>query len=183
MSQYYTYLVSSLPTLVFGVKPPFSFEVFIQKCESLIPDKEIGIIKRISSQGAFALQDEGSEVLKKWKYFDINLRNELVKVRAARKKVDPLKYLRHDEYSDPQIVHIASLSLRNHQIFEAERALDLERWRLLDELSFGRYFDFDTLIIYALKLNILDRWAKIEIADKERIMQETTSVKEVLNAR
>ena len=124
-------------------------------------------------QGAFSLQDEGSEVLKKWKYFDINLRNELVKVRAARKKTDPLKYLRHDEYFEPQIVHIASLSLRNPSIFEAERALDLERWRLLDELSFGRYFDFDALIIYALKLLILERWAKIEIADKERIMQET----------
>jgi len=127
----------------------------------------------VSAQGAFSLKDGGSEVLKKWKDFDIALRNELVKVRAARKKIDPLKYLRQDEYSEPQIVHIAALSLRNPSIFEAEKALDLERWRLLDELSLGRYFDFDTLIIYALKLLILERWAKIGIADKERIMQET----------
>lgn len=173
MSAYYAYLVSSLPMLTFGIKPPFSFEVFIEKCKSLIPDGEREVIRKISAQGAFSLQDEGSEVLKKWKYFDINLRNELVKVRAARKKVDLLKYLRHDECSEPQIVHIASLALRNPSIFEAEKALDLERWRLLDELSYGRYFDFDTLIIYALKLLILERWAKIEIADKERIMQET----------
>lgn len=159
--------------LAFGTKPPFNFEVFIQKCGSLISDEELEIIKRLSAQGAFSLQDEGSEVLRKWKYFDINLRNELVKVRAARKKVDPLKYLRHDEYFEPQIVHIASLSLRNPSIFDAERALDLERWRLLDELSLGHYFDFDALIIYALKLKILERWGKIEIADKERIMQET----------
>ena len=175
MSAYYTYLISSLPTLAFGVKPPFSFEVFIQKCGTLIPDTETEVISRISSRGAFALQDEGSEVLKKWRYFDINLRNELVKVRAARKKVDPLKYLRHNEYLEPQVIHIASLSLRNPSIFEAERALDLERWRLLDEISFGHYFDFDTLIIYALKLLILERWAKIESADKERIMQEAFS--------
>ena len=173
MSKYYTYLISSLPTLAFGTKPPFSLEVFIQKCESLISDAEKENIRKISSQGAFALQDGNSEVLKKWRYFDINLRNELVRVRAARKKIDPLRYLRHDEYSEPQIIHIASLSLRNPSIFEAERALDLERWRLLDELSFGHYFDFDTLIIYALKLKILERWAKIEVADKERIMQET----------
>jgi hypothetical protein len=159
--------------LTFGAKLPFSFEAFIQKCRSLIPDEETEVIRRISSQGAFSLEDEGSEVLKKWKDFDIALRNELVKVRAARKKIDPLKYLRHDEYFEPQIVHIASLSLRNPSIFDAEKALDLERWRLLDELSYGRYFDFDTLIIYALKLLILERWAKIGIADKERIMQET----------
>jgi hypothetical protein len=159
--------------LTFGTKPPFSFEVFIQKCRSLIPDKELEIISRISSQGAFSLEDEGFQVLKKWKDFDITLRNELVKVRAVRRKVDPLKYLRDGEYFDPQIVHIASLSLRNPSIFEAEKALDLERWHLLDELSVGRYFDFDTLIIYALKLLILKRWAKIEVADKELIMQET----------
>jgi len=159
--------------LFFGAKPPFNFEVFIQKCRSLIPDEETEAIRRISSQGAFSLKDEGSEVLKKWKDFDIALRNELVKVRAARKKVDPLKYLRHDEYSQPQIVHIASLSFRNPSIFEAEKSLDLERWRLLDELAYGRYFDFDSLIIYALKLLILERWEKIGVADKERIMQET----------
>ncbi len=159
--------------LTFGTKPPFSLEVFVQKCESLLSEEEVEFIRRVSSQDAFSLQDENSEVLKKWRYFDINLRNELVRVRAARKKIDPLKYLRHDEYSEPQIIHIASLSLRNPSIFEAERALDLERWRLLDELSFGRYFDFDTLIIYALKLKILERWTKIEVADKERIMQET----------
>lgn len=139
----------------------------------MIPDEEVGVIRRISSQGAFLLKETNSEVLKKWRDFDIALRNELVRVRAARKKVDPLKYLRHDGYSQPQIVHIASVSLRNPLILEAEKALDLERWRLLDELSYGRYFDFDTLVIYALKLLILERWAKIGVADKERIMQET----------
>ncbi len=173
MSQYYTYLISSLPVLTFGANPPFSFEVFIQRCKTLIPDEEIEIIQGISTQGAFLLEDPGSEVLRKWKNFDIALRNELVKVRSARKKIDPLKYLRQDGYSQPQIVHIASLSLRDPSIFEAEKALDLERWHLLDELSVGRYFDFDSLIIYAFKLRILERWAKIEIADKKRIMLET----------
>jgi hypothetical protein len=173
MPAYHAYLISSLPMLAFGAKPPFSFQAFVEKCGSLIPDTETEVISRIASQGAFSLQAEGSEVLKKWKDFDIALRNELVKVRAARKKVDPLKYLRQDEYFEPQIVHIASLSLRDPSIFEAEKALDLERWRLLDELSYGRYFDFDTLVIYALKLLILERWAKIGIADKERILQET----------
>jgi hypothetical protein len=159
--------------LGFGAKPPITFESFIQKCWSQIPDKEAELLKSISSQGAFSIQDGGSEVLKRWRDFDIALRNELVKVRAARKRIDPLKYMRHDGYSQPQIVHIASLSLRNPSIFEAEKALDTERWHLLDELSCGRYFDFDTLIIYALKLLILERWAKIYSADKEFIMQDT----------
>lgn len=145
----------------------------MQKCRTLIPDEETEVIKGISSEAAFSFNDRGSEVLRRWREFDIALRNELVRVRAARKKVDPVKYLRFDDYSQPQIVHIASLSLRNPSIFESEKALDLERWHLLDELSCGRYFDFDSLIIYALKLLILERWAKIEAADKDKIMRET----------
>lgn len=173
MPSYYTYLISSLPTLNFGSEPPFSFKDFIQKCGSLIPDEEIKVIRRIPSFDAFLVSDAGSEVLRKWKDFDIALRNELVKVRALRKKSDPLKYLRPDEYFQPQIVHIASVALRNPLILEAEKALDFQRWRLLEELSIGHYFDFDVLLIYALKLLILERWVKILLADKERIMQET----------
>lgn len=173
MPAYYAYLISSLPMLTFGSKPPFSFEDFIRKCRTLIPDEEVEVIRGISSQDVFLLKETSSEVLNKWRDFDIALRNELIRVRAARKKVDPLKYLRHDEYFEPQIVHIASVSLRNPSILEAEKALDLERWRLLEEQSFGRYFDFDVLLIYALKLLILERWMKIGLADKERVMQET----------
>jgi hypothetical protein len=58
-------------------------------------------------------------------------------------------------------------------MLEAEKALDLERWQLLEELACGHYFDLDALLIYALKLLILERWAKINLADKEHIMQET----------
>ncbi len=173
MPEYYTYLLSSLPVLSFGSKPPFSFDEFIQRCNSLVPEEEIEIIKAFQFQGGFSVDDKGTEVLKRWREFDITLRNELIKVRAARKRIDPERYLRHDGHYDAQIIHIASLALRNPSIFEAEKSLDWERWRLLDELSCGHYFDFESLVIYALKLLILERWTKIDAAKKERIMQET----------
>lgn len=159
---YYTYLISSLPMLHFGMKPPFSFEKFIQRCQGLIPEAEIKALK--SGVG-----------LEQWQAFDKELRNELVRVRAARKHKAPEKYLRKDGYVSPYIVHIAMSAIRNTSILEAEKILDEERWQALDGLSFGHYFDLDFLLIYAQKLLILERWARIRLADKPDLLKQALS--------
>lgn len=61
---------------------------------------------------------------------------------------------------------------RNPSILEAERMLDGERWCMLDELSLGHYFDIDFLIVYALKILILERWERIRTADSTGKLQE-----------
>jgi hypothetical protein len=60
---------------------------------------------------------------------------------------------------------------RSASILEAEKILDQARWNFLDALSFGHYFDFDYLLVYGLKLKILERWEKIQKADKEILLQ------------
>jgi hypothetical protein len=50
--------------------------------------------------------------------------------------------------------------------------LDEARWRMLEELCVGHYFDLDFLIIYALKLLILERWQRIRTADGGRLLEE-----------
>jgi hypothetical protein len=154
---YHIYLISSLPMLYFGMKPPFSFEGFIERCRGLIPENEIEMLKAASG-------------LKKWQIFDKELRNELVKLRAARKHKDPLKYLRKDGYVQPYIIHIAASAIRNKSILEAEKILDQARWQALDELSIGHYFDIDILLIYGQKLLILERWERIRSANKQELL-------------
>jgi Protein of unknown function (DUF2764). len=50
---------------------------------------------------------------------------------------------------------------------EGERILDEARWRFLEELAIGHYFDRDVLITYALRLKILERWERIGDASPE----------------
>jgi hypothetical protein len=141
-------------------------------CKDKIPETDIGCLKLVSE----IYTHEGPEViLKKWRVFDTALRNELVKIRASRKQVDPLKYIRGDEYAGPYITHIAMNAYRNPAILEAEKTLDQERWRMLDELATGHYFDLDFLITYALKLLILERWERISRADKSKLLEEVLS--------
>jgi len=158
--------------LHFGRKPPFSFGEFLRLCQGLIPAQHLEILKNASLSGDYAYR--GSATLEKWQEFDTKLRNELVKIRASRKKLDPQQYLRRmkDGYVEPDIAHLAMSAHKNPSLLEAEKTLDLERWRRLEALAEGHYFDLDFLIVYAHKLLLLERWERINQADKPRLVEE-----------
>lgn len=157
--------------LHFGMKPPFSFERLMEYCRGFVPDEELEMLRGCSISGDYDLDTE-QPTLKKWMEFDAALRNELLRIRAARKHVDPLKYLRNDGYVEPYITHIAMNACRNPSILEAEQMLDYQRWRFLDELSIGYYFDLGFLIVYAHKLLILLRWGNIRAKDRIKALDE-----------
>lgn len=159
--------------LNFGMKPPLSFDRLIDTCKGLVSDKDIETLQAVvvpdGDQGGHA----GNQALMKWRSFDTMLRNELVTIRAQRKKEDPAKYLRQD--GSPESTYAAHLAInayRKPSILEAEKTLDLERWHSLDELASGHYFDLDALVVYALKLMILVKWDAIRTADKKRLLEE-----------
>ena len=170
MPAYYTYLISSLPMLNFSVKPPFSLEDFFTKCKNLIPEKEFEILRSVCRKNSYSLATQSIDSLKQWANFEIALRNELVRARAGRKKIDPLKFLRLPDSPQAEISHLAMAAYRSTSILEAEKMLDQARWNFLEALSFGHYFDFDYLLVYGLKLKILERWDKIQKADKEHLL-------------
>ncbi|MDI6759095.1 MAG: DUF2764 family protein [Candidatus Omnitrophota bacterium] len=176
MPGYYEYLISSLPMLHFEARQVISSDNFLTRCLGFIPKKDIEALCSIFSLEPALTENQ---TLKKWLYFNTSLKNELVKLRAIRKKIDPLKYLRPDTYSDSSIYHTALAAQRNPSPLEGERLLDRQRWQFLDELAIGHYFDLTILIIYALKLLILERWERINTADKkillEKIMEPVTS--------
>jgi len=169
MAGFYVYLISSLPMLHFGAKPPFSFERFLEICQDKISVEDIHLIELAQEALAYT---GGQPALKQWRAFDTALRNELVKIRAGSKHLDPLKYIRGQDYIEPYIARAAMNARRSPSILEAERLLDQERWHRLDELATGHYFDLDFLICYALKLLILARWERVDTADKFKLLNE-----------
>ncbi|TRZ95704.1 DUF2764 family protein [bacterium] len=172
MPRYYTYLISSLPALHFATKPPFTFSEFLKLCAGFISAQEFELLPIVLGLKE-CLYNGNQSTLLRLCLFERNLRNELVKIRAARKHLDPQKYLRVDQgYVDSSIVYIAHTSFRNPEIMEGEKLLDLARWHMLDELSSGHYFDIDCLIIYARKLLILEKWQRIASANKAEVLNE-----------
>ena len=123
--------------LQFANQPALTLKDFLSRCVEFIPRKDASLIKEALSTDGYALQVSAPATLLKWREFDLVLRNELVKARALRKKVDPAGFLRNDTHFDMKITHIAQAALRHTSILEAERYLDLERWNALDEISAG----------------------------------------------
>jgi len=172
VADFYIYLMSSLPSLVFGAKPPFSFGELLRRCEDLIPGDDIDIIRNVRS-AVYARVKAKNATLQQWTGFETMLRNELVRIRASRKKVDAVRYLREDGGPESAYTaHMAINAYRKTSPVDAEKTLDLDRWQYLDELSIGHYFDIDILIIYACKLLILEKWDAIGSADTHRMLEE-----------
>lgn len=176
MADSYVYLLSSLPSLQFGAKPPFSFAKLLELSQGLISDEDIEALKAFrAAELAGAAYEGDRQVLKAWYVFETALRNELVKIRASRKKIDQAKYLRREhcvECADPALTHLALAAHRNPSLLEGEKMLDAERWHEADELAIGHYFDFDSYFAYAQKLLILERWENIRAQDKHKLLEE-----------
>ncbi|MCM8778200.1 MAG: DUF2764 domain-containing protein [Candidatus Omnitrophica bacterium] len=172
MPRYYTYLISSLPYLQFDREPPFSFSSFLERCKDFISDKEIFLLK-MAGEREPKLSEIKQPTLKSYFLFEIALRDELVKLRALRRKEEPEKYLRKSDYVlSLHLINSIIQAFKNPAILEAERNLDILRWNFLEELERGHYFDFDFLVVYAFKLLILERWEKVKRADKEAILEK-----------
>jgi hypothetical protein len=172
----YIYLISSLPMLQFGMKPPFSFEMFLGLCEGKITDKDFFILQEVSLSAEGRYEGSALATLEQWRRFDTALRNELVRIRAGRLQREGERYLRRDGYTEPWIARIAMAAHRNPSILQAERLLDEARWRMLDELCLGHYFDIDFLAIYAHKLLILVRWERMRTAESSQLLEEAIKV-------
>lgn len=172
MNSNYVYLISSLPMLCFGINVGISFAAFIEKCQQFASKEDFNILNNLPEIASDIKRNNPYPIINRLLSFEIMLRNELVKIRASRKKIDPTKYLRLEDSYDASIVHIAQAAHRNPSSLEAEKFLDLERWNFLDELLVGHYFDLEFLIIYGYKLKILERWQKIETADKSKLLDE-----------
>lgn len=156
--------------LQFGGKPPFSFERFIEMCRDHVPGEDLAQVKQCADD-AFIQKAQSQPALAQWAVFETSLRNELVRIRAGRKKIDGSKYLRAEGSGDVAMYHRAMASHRILSPVESEKFLDGERWLRLEELSLGHFFDCDALIVYALKLRILLRWDIIDRADKQEALE------------
>jgi len=172
MPAYYVYLISSLPFLSFSARPPFGFEEFLARCRDLIPEREYRMLGGLREHREFFLSPRAPAVLREWAVFEITLRNELARARAARKKTDPARFLRFPEEPRSEVSHVAMNAYRSVSALDAEKLLDGARWEFLEGLGFGHYFDFEFLLVYGLKLMILERWDKVQKADKERLLEE-----------
>ncbi len=157
MPQYY-FEISYLPYLAYDAENFMSLEEFKELCRNRCAKNHYSIIENTDIH-KYEADAPTCESHKKWIDREVNLRNELVKLRAAKKGTDPTDYMRETpEYPDIlDIQNIAQEAFSQDSPLTAEDVLNRARWDFLDEIEKYHYFDIEKLVVYYLKLQILDR--------------------------
>ncbi|MGB2630360.1 MAG: DUF2764 family protein [Candidatus Omnitrophota bacterium] len=148
MKNKYFYLVASLPYLRFTKEMSFSVEDFIHECEKWLTPPDM---KALLSADIHDPERAGEdfELFRVWKEFDSRLKKELAGIREASRK--------GESYKTPDVLQ-ETMARENPLLME--ESLEKTRWDFLEERAFRYNFDLNRLVLYFLKLQILERMSR-----------------------
>jgi hypothetical protein len=161
MSTSYIYFVASLPMVSsIDSECPMSFMDFLEQCRQLITGTDFAELDVVLREDGAPVMSKNSAVNK---IADGNrdFRNALVWFRAVRAGHDPLEQIRGDAFHDPFWADVVNRALKLPNLLEGKRLIDRTRWQVLDDFVSGHFFDLPVLIVYGLKLKILERYQVI----------------------
>jgi hypothetical protein len=164
MQNKYYYLVSSLPLLQFDEKPGILKKEFLSECGKWLSLPEFNILKRVDIDSS-NIPSNNKLILRQWKEFDSFLRDDLSKARQITQGMI-------DERLPASMLSVFD----KETPFLMEKELARKQWVMLDELESGNYFDMNILIIYFLKLQILERFAAFDKDEGARVFESTCEV-------
>lgn len=152
MSEFH-YFASSLPFLRLGTESPMRSEEFLDQAQYHLPP---GQWQSLSAIALTPREDAAGATETRWNRFETCLRNAVARCRARKLKKEAHAYTRLEEDA---FGHLES------QVQEAfgrdplnmEEHLDLIRWQFLDDLAVGHLFDYDALVIYRIRLLLLEK--------------------------
>ncbi len=176
MGQIYYYFVASLPTLFWDATPPFLAEEFLEKSRSYLNETDERLLEDLLDPGADGPGHFKNSLLETWQKFSHDLRNELAYARAVKAGKDPTRFLRGPLAGEFSLTEIVRQATGTDDPLSAEKVLDFYRWQYLEDLGRFHYFDFESLLVYGLKLQILERYQHIRSTQgQERLTQWTHS--------
>lgn len=168
MGSYY-YLVSQLPSLIYGQTPPMSSDSFKELARPLLSEGDAVLMDLIcldpqpqkeGAEGrsyADAAPASGSDFIDGWREWERALRLNVARHRAQKTRreapVEPPLYP-----ADAAAAAVKAV-VSTESPLEAEMVLDRARWATIDVLQGTDYFDRNTVYAFLLKLILLERYA------------------------
>lgn len=163
MSAYY--LLASLPGLSYGARPPVERGEFLARCESQLSAPDFEAVRALLAGDESAATHGFS---REWFGLEAELRNALVRHRAALAGVDPAPFRREGVSERLYAIEAVEDAFERPNPLEREVELDRYRWSVVEDLERGHFFDLTAVLAYALKLRILERWQAADAARGEK---------------
>jgi len=161
MDKYY-YLIAQLPQISFDTGSLFSIRSFLEEAEKWMAARDYRLLRRLRFTEADH-QIKGPHVWQEFRKYETVFRRELAVWREWRKQGQEYKSL-----------VIPTAFLKEENPLEAEKKLLELRWQFLDDLEKDHHFDLSFLVIYFIKLQILERLSVFNKEEgKNRFLQAT----------
>ena len=150
-----------MPYLKFDEKPYTTSEKYISDCAMWLNDGDLESLKGLSLNEPFSKSSKLT-IQKKWREFEINLRNELLYLRLKDKDENISKFKRHSKELAGSACNLKiKAAFSDSSPYGAERKLMQARWEFLDSLEEDDYFGFTNVAVYYLKLKLLERFLSL----------------------
>jgi len=163
MNNYY-YLVASLPSLDFKDSPRVGKDVFLRECGKWLSPRDMETIR--AAKISYSEKNENdAKIISTWKMFDEELREMLSAERFGRKRGE-----------QHQSARALSEALREGTPLEKEIKYEKIRWDFLEEQGKQHFFNIDRLVIYFLKLQILERLSNFNKDEGEKVFYNLCEV-------
>ena len=161
----YYFFSASLPELRPGETPPLTLAEFDADAELQLTERHY----RMMVDG-----DPAARVHREMARFEEYLRTRIAEKRAEKLKT-PVDLPEPEAFFgevDAALGPLAQLAPA-----ERERAIDLLRWKMLDELTWKSEFDFDHICAYRIKLRLAEKYRGRDAAAGRKIFD--SAVREI----
>ncbi len=158
----YYFFAATLPDISLDSPPPLSFADFRRQCREQLTPSDRSAVEAIARNGtatATSPPDIMPRFFKRWHAVETQLRNAVASRRGTAAGVDTAPYRHEHEGFRVEIEEAVDTAFAKTSPRERERALDGLRWRLLEELGGTDRFTSDSVLAYACRLRLSERWA------------------------
>jgi hypothetical protein len=129
-----------------------------------------------------------NQFISEWFEFNLNISNTLIGLNCRKFGFDRKKSvlgsnevaetIRKSNAKDfgiapifPEVEDIIRIT-DEPDLYERERKIDLLKWNWLEEKGYFHYFDMEHLFAYLVRLDLLERWTRLESATGKKVFRE-----------
>jgi hypothetical protein len=170
---------------------PAYFEIFTRLYLTSVEKEEVVTIpwedRVLSMFYEYAMQ-RANAFLSSWFEFNLNINNIYTALTCRKYKLDRANYIvgntetsnklrtstARDFELGESVPYVTSVSriAEDPDILQRELRTDQLKWEWLDERTFPLVFEFDNVITYWLKIEMLERWSGLNKAEGETVFRQ-----------
>ncbi len=151
------YLMTSLPSLSFGQKPPISIDEFNRDAKSQLSARHFKVVESVDIQK----MDTTKGGLKNVTSFINDVQQDLSEIRKAKA-----------QKRQPKLERLPKTVITGNPLVREEKIMQWQ-WEELDSIEAGKTFTLTEVLVYKLKLQIISR---LHSFDKEKGAEVLASV-------